>query len=89
MIIAIGTMSRMKLKLRLSVQRRVDRVRPIGDQEKRIAVRGRTHDRLGADIGAAARPVLDDEWLAKPLRQPLAHQARDDVERAARRQPAQ
>ena len=38
------------------------------------------HDRLGGDIAAGARPVLDDEWLAEPLRQPLTHQARGDVE---------
>src|SRR5262249_30436724 len=42
-----------------------------------------THDRLGADIAACARPVLDDELLAEALRQPLAHQAREDVSRAA------
>ena len=39
-------------------------------QEERVAVRSRTHDRLGADVGAGARPVLDDEWLAEPPRQP-------------------
>ena len=53
------------------------------DQEQRVAVGGRAHDRLGADIAAGARPVLDDELLAEPLRQPLADQARDDVVRAA------
>ena len=53
------------------------------DQEERIAVGGRAHDRLGADIAAGTRPVLDDEWLAKPLRQPLTDQAREDVGRAA------
>src|SRR5262249_28503813 len=30
------------------------------------------------------RPVLDDEWLAAPLRQPLPYQSRDDVGRAGR-----
>ena len=35
------------------------------------------------DIAAGARPVLDDEWLTEPLRQPLSDQARDDVGRAA------
>ena len=53
------------------------------DQQQRVAVRRRAHDRLGADIAAGARPVLDDEWLAEPLRQPLADQARDDVGAAA------
>jgi hypothetical protein len=32
--------------------------------KQRIAVWRRTHDRLGGDIAAAARPVLDDKWLA-------------------------
>src|SRR5262249_36898399 len=43
-------------------------------------VGGRAHDRLGGDIAAAPRPVFDDERLAEPLRQPLAHRARGDVE---------
>ena len=51
-------------------------------------------DRLGsyrsrtapaADIAAATRPVVDNKLLAEPLRQPLTHQARRDVGRAARR----
>ena len=67
-----------EIEIELVVERRVDRVRRI-DQEQRVAVRRRTHDRLGADIAAGARPVLDDEWLAEPLRQPLTHQAREDV----------
>jgi hypothetical protein len=41
------------------------------------------HDRLGGDIAAGARPVLDDEWLAEPLRQPLTDQTREDVVRPA------
>ena len=59
-----------EIEIELVVERRVDRVGR-SDQEQRIAVRWRTHDRLGGDIGAGARPVLDDEWLAEPLRQPL------------------
>ena len=74
-----------EIEIELVVERRVDRVRRT-DQKECIAVGGRTHDRLGADIAAGARPVLDDEWLAEPLRQPLTDQARDDVGRAARRQ---
>src|SRR5215813_13066062 len=35
------------------------------------AVRGRTHDRLGADITASARPVLDDKLLTEPFRHEL------------------
>jgi len=36
-------------------------------------------------ISACARPVIDDELLAEPLRQPLADQAGRDVGHAARR----
>ena len=53
------------------------------DQEQRVAVGRSAHDRLGGDIAAGTWPVLDDELLAEPLRQPLAHQTRDDVGRAA------
>ena len=74
-----------EIEIELVVERRVDRVGE-RDQEQRVAVRRRAHDRLGADIAAGARPVLDDEWLAEPLRQPLADQARDDVGRRRRRQ---
>jgi hypothetical protein len=44
-----------------------------------IAVRQRTHDRLGADIAGAARPVLNDKLLAKQLGQSLTDQARFEV----------
>ena len=71
-----------EIEIELVVERRVDRVRE-RRQEERVAVGRRTHDRLGANIVAGARPVLDDEWLAEPLRQPLSHQAREDVGRAA------
>jgi hypothetical protein len=54
------------------------------DQEERVAVRRRIHDHFGGNIAAAARPVLDDELLTKPLRQPLPYQARGDVGQAAR-----
>src|ERR1700704_7070376 len=53
------------------------------DQKERMAVGGRTRDGLGGDIARGARPVLDDEWLAEALRQPLTEQAREDVGRAA------
>ena len=75
-----------EIEIELVVKRRVDRVRG-ADQKKRVAVRGRPHDRLGGDIAAGSRPVLNDEWLAEPLRQPLTHQARDDVGRAAGAKP--
>jgi hypothetical protein len=50
-----------------------------------MAVRGRTHGRLGTDVAASTRSVLDDELLTKPLREPLTQQARNDVLAAPRR----
>jgi hypothetical protein len=50
--------------------------------EQRVAVRCCLYDRLGPDIAAGARSVVDDEWLAEPLGKPLARQTREDVIRA-------
>jgi hypothetical protein len=66
LMLASGAMSLMKLKLSF-VKRCVDHVWRT-DQEERMAVRGRTHDRLGADIAAATRPVFNHKRLAKSLR---------------------
>ena len=64
MMPATGAMSRMKLKLSLSY--RVALIALVSaDQEERVAVRRRAHDRFGADIAAGARPVLDDEWMTE------------------------
>src|SRR3954454_2153892 len=63
------------------VQRRIDGVWRT-NQEQRVAVGRRVHDRLGGDVAAGAQPVFDDEWLAEPLRQPLTDQPRQDVVRA-------
>src|SRR5262249_12667851 len=52
-------------------------------REERIPVRRCTDDRLGANVGAPSRPVIDDELLTKPLRKPLTHQAGEDVLRAS------
>jgi hypothetical protein len=52
-------------------------------QKERMAVGGRTDDCLGRDIARSPRPVLDDEWLAEALRQPLPNQAREEIGRAA------
>ena len=62
------------------------RVRRHGEQQ-RVAVRRRAHDRFGGDIAAGARPVVDHDRLAQPLRQPLSDHAGNDVRRAARRRP--
>src|SRR6266446_7090522 len=61
-----------KIEIELFVERRIDRVCR-SDQEERVAIRGRTHDRLGADIGTSTWPVLDNEWLAEPLGEPLSN----------------
>src|SRR6266436_312661 len=71
-----------EIEIEFVVERRVDRVRR-ACQEQRVAVRRRLHDRLGTDIAGGTRSVLDDEWLAEALRQPLTHQARDGVSWAA------
>src|SRR5262249_44482908 len=53
-----------EVEIELVVERRIDCVRRSGPQQ-RIAVGRRTNDRFGADIGAPARTVLNDEWLAQ------------------------
>ena len=73
-----------EIERQLVVKRGVDRVRR-RDQQQRVAVRRGAQHGLGRDIGAAARPVFDDEGLAELFRQPLPHQARREVRRAARR----
>src|SRR5712691_1664203 len=67
-----------EIEIELVVERRVDHAIRT-NHEQRIAVRGRLDDSLGADIAAGAWPVVDDEGLAEPVRQPLTHQAREDV----------
>jgi len=73
-----------ELLVKCSEKRSVDRA-AWSHCEERMAVRRRAHDRLRADRAAGARPVLDDEGLAEPFRQPLSHRARHDVGRRARR----
>ena len=83
-MLATGAMSRDEIEIEIVVERRIDGVRRDG-QHQRVAVRRRSYDDLGADIAAGARPIVDEEWLPEPLRQPLTDQARDDVGRAAGR----
>src|SRR5262249_168293 len=54
------------------IERRVDRLCRT-DHEQRVSVCGRAHDGLGSYVGTSTRSVLNDEWLAKSLRQPLPH----------------
>jgi len=72
-----------EIEIELLVERGVDRVRYAGEQE-RVSVGRRIHDQFGADIAGGTRPVLDDERLAEPLREPLADQACSDVGAAPR-----
>src|SRR5260370_32438274 len=52
--------------------------------EKDVAVRGSANDGFGRYVGAGARPVLNDEWLAESLRQPWPQEARENIGCAAR-----
>src|SRR5262249_39285174 len=52
------------------VKRRVDGVCR-RDEEQRVSVWDCLHDRFGTYVTASARPILNDEWLAEALRQPL------------------
>src|SRR5262249_6957526 len=68
-----------EIEAEVFVERCVDRVEGACHQ-KRMAVRGCAYDRLGGNIAAGARAVLDNEWLAEPFRQPLADQPCNDVD---------
>src|SRR5262245_32772341 len=67
-----------KIEIEAVVERRVDCVCGT-NQEKLMAIWRRTYHRLSADIAVRAWSVLDDEWLAKSLREPVTHQACDNV----------
>src|SRR5262245_42692298 len=71
-----------EIEIELVVKCRCDRAGRARQQD-RVAVGGRAYDRLGTDIAAGTRPILDHERLAEPLRKPLPHQAREDVIRTA------
>src|SRR5262245_25476653 len=74
-----------KDEIKLVVERRVDRGR-WRNQQERIAIRPRTHDRFRSNVGARAWPVLDNEWLTKPLGQPLSYQTSQQVGVTRRRE---
>src|SRR5262245_46702816 len=71
-----------EIETELVIERRVDGVRR-SRQEQRVAIRRRTHDGFGGNISTGTGPVLDDKWLAEPLRQPLPNQAPNDIRPAA------
>src|SRR5262245_39037520 len=51
-----------EIEIELIVESRVEGVGDC-DREQRMAIRGRTHDRLSGHIAASARPVLDNALL--------------------------
>src|SRR5262245_38754879 len=73
-----------EIEAEICVERGVDRIRG-ANLQKRIAIGGCLHDRLGGDSAGSARSVLDYELLAQPVRQPLSHQACRDVSGSASR----
>jgi hypothetical protein len=79
----IGAVSRMKLKIELVVERRVDRIRE-GSHKQGMPVRRRIDDRFGADVAAGSRPIVDQEGLPEPVGKPLPDQPRRDVDAASR-----
>ena len=73
-----------EIKLEVLVKRHIPCVGGRGE-EQRIAVRRCSHDRLRGNGAARAWSILDNELLAKTLRQPLSDEARVRVIDAARR----
>jgi hypothetical protein len=61
-----------EIEAELIIERGIDRVRRT-HQEERVAVCGRAHDGLSADVAASTGSVFDKELLAQPFRQPLTH----------------
>ena len=55
------------------------------DQDHRITVWRRLGDKLGREIVAGARTVLDDELLAEALAEPITEKPCQDVGRTAGR----
>jgi hypothetical protein len=53
-----------------------------------LASRCRIHDRLGSNIAAAPRPILDEDLLAKLLGERFTNQPRHDADSAAGCEPS-
>ena len=69
----------------LAVQRHIDGVRDVAHQQ-RVTVGRRLRRELGTDVGAGARPVVEDNLLGKALGQLAAEDARQRVGTPARRE---
>src|SRR5215468_7769308 len=74
-----------EIEVEFVIECRVERVEGT-DYEQGVAVCRRAHDRLGCDVAAGSRTVVDDERLTKPLREPLTYQTRYDVRTASGRE---
>jgi hypothetical protein len=71
-----------EVEAEIGIERGADRVGRT-DEQQRVTVGRRPHDRLGGDIAGAARAVLDHDRLPEPARQPLRDQPPENVVRAA------
>ncbi len=71
MMVAIGAMSRMKLKLSLSYSVALIALGGVTNRSVWPSA-GALHHRFRGDIAARAWSVLGDERLAQPLREPLS-----------------
>ena len=81
----IGAMSLARIVGQLGEQQRVDGERPADADADGGAVGRGLGDRVGAEIAAGARLVLDHEGAVRIfLRKPVGDQARHDVGRRAR-----
>jgi hypothetical protein len=58
----------------------------VGGGEDGVAVARLLGDEVGADVAVGAGAILDQEGLSEILRQPLAEEAGDEVERASGRE---
>src|SRR5262249_19803138 len=67
-----------EVEIELAIERRVD-CACVRDEGKRVASGICIHRCRGSDVAAPTWTILDDELLAQTLRQPLTHQAREDV----------
>jgi len=72
-----------EIEIQLVKERRIGRVRRYG-RKKRIAVARGSQSRFGADVPAIACSVLNNKGLPESIRQPLPHQARNNICRTAR-----
>ena len=52
--------------IEIAIERGVDGI-PHGSEQQHMPIGGRTHHRLGRDVAAGARPVLDDKLLTESL----------------------